>query len=115
VNRAFQAFQRAAEMGNPRGQCHLGLLYLEGRGCVQDIELGFQWIMQAADSGVPTVFQMLQGVGLDVAKLNDGYKRSQRSLAEATGDHFGGVFDKPFNESCKAIVPVAPGEKHENL
>ena len=48
---------------------------------------------------------------LDVAKLNDGYKRSQRSLAEATGDHFGGVFDKSCNEACKSIVPMAPGEK----
>jgi len=113
MNFSFQAFQRAAEMGNPKGQCHLGLSYIEGRGCLQDIGLGFQWIMQAAASGQPIVFQMLQNAGLDVPKLNDGYKRSQRSLAEATGDHFGGVFDKPCNESSKAIVPVAPGERCE--
>jgi len=86
-------------------------MYLEGRGCLRNTGLGFQWIVQAADSGQPIVFQILQSEGLDVAKLSDGYKRSQRVVAEATGDHFGNIFDTPVNEICKSIAPTAPGEK----
>jgi len=46
-------------------------------------------------------------MGLNVAKLHDGYKRSQRTLAEATGDHFGGVFDKFYEQAAGAEEPTA--------
>ena len=53
---AFQCFQCTAHLGNPKGQCNLGLCYLSGLGCHQDTELGFQWISLAADFGLPIVF-----------------------------------------------------------
>ena len=108
-NVAFQLFQIAAEMGNPKGQCYLGIAYLSGRGCHQDTAVGFQWISQAVDSGLPVVFQILQGMGLDNAKFSDGYKRSQKLWATATGEWFGEHFDREFNETPTRIAAVAPG------
>ena len=108
---AFICFRIAAEMGSPMGQCDLGIFYLEGRGCRQDTELGFQWISQAVDSGHPQVFQTLQGGGLDIARLCNGYKRSQQFVSKATGDWFGDTFDRVLNDSQMSILAVAPGEK----
>jgi len=55
-------------------------------------------------SGQPIVFQILQSEGLDVAKLIDGYKRSQRVVAEATGNHFGNIFDKPVRSRVEELI-----------
>jgi len=93
------------------GQCYLGIFYLEGRGCRQDTGLGFQWISQAADSGHPHVFQILQGEGLDIVRLCDGYKQSRQFMSQATGDRFGDTFDRVFNEPQTAIPAVAPRER----
>ena len=108
---AFQCFQCAAHLGNPKGQCNLGLYYLSGLGCHQDTELGFQWISQAADSGLPIVFQMLERLGLDIAKLCDGYKRSRKVWSNATGDWFDENFEKVLSESPLSILPIPPSDK----
>ena len=42
-----------SEIAKPKGQCNLGLCYLNGRGCRQDTELAFQWIKAAAEQGHP--------------------------------------------------------------
>ena len=106
---AFRFFQLAAEFGNPKGQCYLGIAYLGGRGCCQNTEIGFQWISRAVDSGLPVVFQILQGMGWDNAKFSDGYKRSQKLWAAATGERFGENFDRVLSESPRGIAAVAPG------
>ena len=76
---------------NPKGQCQLGLCYLDGRGCRQDIEVAFQWITSAASTGHPAVVLLLQQVGLDIGKIVGGYKQAW--------DRFGENFEQVF---CKS-------------
>jgi TPR repeat protein len=110
---AFQYFQRAAAMGNPKGQCSLGICYLHGYGCRQNAEFALQWISLAANSGHFRVMNDLKQQGLDMEKLNDGYKHHRRQRAEMTGDRFGENFDQIFNSpNNKSILPIPPGEKH---
>jgi hypothetical protein len=97
-------------MGNPKGQCNLGLYYLNGIGCRQDTELAFRWISQAVDSGHPIVFQILEREGLDITKLSGGYNRAQQTWAEATGNCLGENIGQVFGSSQMSIVPMAPGE-----
>ena len=111
-NIAFQYMQRAAELGNPKGLCHLGLYYLNGIGCRQDTELAFRWISQAIDTGFPIVFQILEGVGLDITKLSGGIKQFRQYQSAMTGDMFGEDFDQIFNNPRETILPMAPGEKN---
>ena len=65
------------------------------------------------DSGLPIVFQILREEGLDVARLNDGYKRAQRLWSKAMGNGFGENFDRIFNEP-KQIVAIPPSGKTGN-
>ena len=95
-------------MGNPKGQCNLGLCYLKGMGCQQDMGLAFQWISRAMDSGNPIAVQMLQSVGLDIGKLSGSYRQFQSAIM---GDCFGGEnFDRLFGNPSK-ILPIPPSEK----
>jgi TPR repeat protein len=110
-NVAFQCMERAAAMGNPKAQCNLGLSYLNGTGCRQNTELAFRWISEAVDSGDPAVFRMLELEGLDITKLNGGYKRAQQTWSAATGDWLGENLGQIFGGSQMPIVPIVPGER----
>ncbi|MDR2644003.1 MAG: SEL1-like repeat protein [Planctomycetaceae bacterium] len=74
----FNLIQHSAKMGNPKGQCSLGYCYLKGIGCGQSIELAFQWISIAAQSGHPAVLRFIQDWKLDIPKLSEGYTRLQK-------------------------------------
>lgn len=43
--------RKLADLGVPRVQAFLGLLYLEGKGVERDRDKGIQWIRKAADNG----------------------------------------------------------------
>jgi hypothetical protein len=61
----------------------------------------------AVDTGHPIVFQILQGMGLDIGRLCDGYKRSQQFLNATTGARFGDNFDRVFcNPAKTALTPT---------
>jgi hypothetical protein len=77
------------------------------------MELAFQGITLAVDSGHPIVIRMLQSVGLDIGRLCKGYKRSSQLLAKASGDRFGECFDNVFESPMqKYLIPISPSEKN---
>ena len=86
---------------------------LAGRGCHSDLAMGFRWIMQAVASGHPIVIQELRSLGFDVSLLYEGYRRSQHIWSRATGNHFGGAFDRIFGDAKRTIMPVPPKEHDE--
>jgi TPR repeat protein len=48
---AFASFQKAAQMGNPQGQLHLGVLYEFGQGVAVNYGEAFRLYTQAANAG----------------------------------------------------------------
>jgi TPR repeat protein len=105
---AFQCFSRAAQMGNPMGQCNLGLCYILGIGCNPNLQLAFKWISLAIESENPIVIQMLmQSLGLDVDKASGVF----RQFRQATSDvRFDKSFAKASGESKTPIMPIPPSE-----
>jgi hypothetical protein len=96
-------------MGNPKGQCNLGLCFLRGLGCRPDLELAYKWISRAIDSWAPIVIQMLlQWIGLDVSKVSGNYQQFRQSRR---GGEFGKAFDRIFDEPKKSILAVPPSNR----
>ena len=56
---AFGFFARAAELGHPAGQFHLGFAYLTGAGPAHDLEAARQWLERAAEQGHAVAMQQL--------------------------------------------------------
>jgi len=48
---ALQTWRPLAEKGNARAQCHVGLMYADGRGVPQDDKEAAAWYRRAADQG----------------------------------------------------------------
>jgi len=49
---AYQEFKTLAEKGDAKAQYHLGMLYKEGQGVLQNKQSAAQWFRKAADQGV---------------------------------------------------------------
>jgi len=50
---AFNAYLRAAKLGNKEAQVNLGNLYRNGKGCVQDTKKAIFWYKRAVKLGCP--------------------------------------------------------------
>ena len=44
-------YRRAAQQGEPYGQCNLGFMYQYGKGVPKDLVQAAEWFRKAADQG----------------------------------------------------------------
>lgn len=68
--KAYEYFQKSADLGDPNGQCNLGRLYELGRGVKQDYDLAYDFYEKAANKGNPSAENLLgrlyrDGIGVE--------------------------------------------------
>ena len=82
------AYQQAAEQGDPEAQYCLGLLYLEGNGVSKNEKTGAAWIKKAADQGHNEALRKLAWCYLNGCGVRQSLAESVRlsQLASGKGD-----------------------------
>jgi hypothetical protein len=76
---AARVYQRAADLGNPRGQGLLAASYLGGRGVVKDYVRAYQWGTLALEGGDPRARSLIDLLDKD---LDDAGKQKALALVE---------------------------------
>jgi TPR repeat protein len=90
----IKTLQSAAEKGDARSQCLLGMSFLMGKGVPKDYPKGVKWLQKAADQGVMQAQNMLglmyrdgEGVPKDYIKAGEYFQKAAAQGDEIAQQH----------------------------
>jgi len=65
---AIEWFRKAADGGDPKAQCSLGVMYVTGRGVTQDVDQATAWFNKAAAQGDEDAVEALRVIKAHTSK-----------------------------------------------
>lgn len=77
---AIALYRQSAAQGEPDGMFGLGVMVAAGEGTKKDVQAGREWILKAADKGLPLAVNVIAQAYL---KGELGYNEADRNTAEA--------------------------------
>jgi len=103
---AFAHFNKAAEMGDPRGMTSVGHLYETGRGVERDYAKAVEWYRKAADEGDPggmeslaTMYDNGWGIRQDFQQAAAWYRRAAEAGNSDAMNNLGVMYRKGLGVS----------------